>query len=147
MDLALWRPIGELDRFRREMDGLLKNFFGERPFLREFTGEWMPAADISETNEAVLVKAELPGLEKKDIDVRLSGDLLTIIGEKKQEKKDKDEKHHCLERYIGTFQRVFRIPTRVQADKIEAIFDKGILKITLPKTEEAKTKETRITVY
>lgn len=146
MDLVKWKPFGELERFRKEMDGLFKDFFGEGSLVPTFTGDWAPSADITETKEAVIVKAELPGLEAKDIDVALSGDLLTIRGERKEEKEENDEQRHCCERYYGEFRRVLQLPVKVQEDKVEASFDKGVLKITLPKTEDAKAKKTKIEV-
>ena len=111
-----------------------------------FTEEWLPSVDISETEDKLLIKAELPGLEVKDVSVSISGDILTIKGEKKKEEEDKDEHHHYVERYFGSFQRSFRLPVNVQADKVEATFDKGALKVRLPKVEEAKKKEIEIKV-
>ena len=101
-------------------------------------------ADISKTKDKLIVKAELPGLEPEDIKLSLSGDLLTIQGEKKKEKEEKDEHHYSLERYSGEFQRSFRLPQEVQEDKIEARFDKGVLTITLPKSAKSKKKEIKI---
>ena len=109
-----------------------------------FTEEWTPSVDISEIKDGFLVKAELPGLEAKDVEVSISGDLLTIKGEKEEE--EKDEHHYCAERYYGFFQRVFRLPTDVKGDEIEATFDKGILKVTIPKIEEAKKKDIKVKV-
>ena len=106
----------------------------------------MPSVDISETEDQLLIKAELPGLETNDVNVSISGDLLTIKGEKKKEKEEKDEHHHYVERYSGSFERSFRIPMNIKTDKIEAVFDKGVLKLTLPKVEEAKKKEIEIKV-
>ena len=146
MELIPWKPFGELCPFRNEMDRLWNRFFSETPFPSTFTEEWLPSVDISETKDNFIVKAELPGLEAKDVDVSISGDLLTIKGEKKKEEEEKDEHHHYLERYSGSFQRSFRLPVNVQADKVEANFDKGVLKVTLPKVEEAKKKEIEIKV-
>lgn len=147
MELVPWRPFGrELGTLRREMDDLWSRFFGERPFARRLTEEWSPSVDLSETKDNFTVKAELPGMEAKDIDVSLSGDVLTIKGEKKKEQEEKDEHHHYVERYYGSFQRSFQLPTSVQADKVEASFDKGVLKVILPKAEEAKKKEIEIKV-
>ena len=145
MELIPWRPFG-LTSFRREMDDLWNRFFGETPSLRRFAGEWAPSVDISETKDNFVVKAELPGLEAKDVNVSISGNVLTIKGEKKKEEEEKDEHHHFIERYYGSFQRSFQIPANVKAEKIEAAFDKGVLKVTLPKTEEAKKKEIEIKV-
>jgi len=88
-----------------------------------------------------VVKVELPGLDSKDVNVSMSGDILTIKGEKKKEEEEKDEHHHYVERYSGAFQRSFRLPVNIQGDKVAATFDKGVLKISLPKVEEAKKKE------
>ena len=147
MDLVPWRPFGdELTSFRKEIDKLWNRFLGETPFARTFTEEWLPSVDISENKDSYIVKAELPGLDAKDVDVSLSGDLLTIKGERKKETEEKDENHYRSERYYGSFQRVFRLPSSVKSDKIEATFDKGVLKITLPKLEETKKKEIEIQV-
>jgi HSP20 family protein len=147
MDLAPWRPFGgELSSLRREMDSLWNRFFGETPSLRRFAEEWWPSVDVSETKDNFVVNAELPGLEAKDVDVSISGDMITIKGEKKKEEEDKDEHHHTVERYYGSFQRSFKLPTNVKADKVEAAFDKGVLKVTLPKVEEAKKKTIEIKV-
>jgi len=146
MELIPWRPFGELSTFRREMDRLWDRVFAGEPFARSFVGEWSPTVDVSETKNELVVKAELPGLEAKDIEVNITGDLLTIKGEKKKEEEEKDEHHHHIERYYGSFQRSIRLPVNVQRDKVEAAFDKGILKVTMPKTEEAKKKEVKIKV-
>jgi HSP20 family protein len=147
MDLVPWRPFrGELSSMRREMDELWNRFFGEAPFFRNRAGEWSPSMDLSETKDSLVVKVELPGLDAKDIDVSISGNLLTIKGEKKKEEEEKDEHHYCSERYYGSFQRVFQLPTHVKADQVEATFDKGVLKVTLPKVEEARKKQIEVKV-
>lgn len=146
MELIPWKPQRELTSLRREMDNMLSRFFGEAPFSSLFSQEWNPAVDVSETEECVFVKAELPGLEAKDIDVSLMGDRLTIKGEKTKEEEKKGESFHSVERYSGSFQRSFRLPSTVQMDKVEATFEKGVLTVKLPKTEEAKSKEIKINV-
>jgi HSP20 family protein len=147
MELIPWRPFGgELDSFRREMDRLWERFIGERPFARKNGEQWLPSVDVSETKDSIVVKAELPGTDSKDIDVSISGNVLTIKGEKKEEQEEKDEHRHYVERYHGSFQRSFQLPAEVKTDKIDATFDKGVLKITLPKTEQAKKKEIQIKV-
>jgi len=146
MELVPWGPFGQLNPFRGETDRFWDKFFTERPFGRAFSEEWSPSVDISETEDKLLIKAELPGLEAKDVNISISGNLLTIKGEKKKEEEEKDEHHHYIERYVGTFQRSFRLPVNVQADKIEAAFDKGVLNVTLPKVEEAKKKEIEVKV-
>jgi HSP20 family protein len=128
------------------MDKLWDRFSGETPFAKTFGETWLPSVDISETKDNFVVKAELPGLEAKDVNVSISGDVLTIKGEKKTEEEEKDEHYHCVERYSGSFQRVFQLPSGVKTDMIEATFDKGVLIVTLPKVEEARKKEIDIKV-
>ena len=145
MELIPWRPFGgELSPLRTEMDRFWKRFFSEAPFTRTLTEEWLPSVDISETEDKLFIKVELPGMEAKDVNVSISGDLLTIKGEKRKEEEEKDEHHYCVETYYGSFQRVLQLPVGVQGDKIGAKFDKGVLKVTLPKVEEAKKKEIKI---
>ncbi|OEU44421.1 MAG: molecular chaperone [Desulfobacterales bacterium S7086C20] len=146
MEIVALRPFGELSPFRKEMDRLWNRFSDETPFARTFSEMWSPSVDISETKDNFVVKAELPGLEAKNVNVSISGDILTIRGEKKTEEEEKDEHYHRVERYSGSFQRVFQLPSGVKADKIEANFDKGVLKVTLPKVEEAKKKEIEVKV-
>lgn len=146
MELVPWRPFEELGSFRNEMDRLWNRFLGERPFGRTFTEEWLPSIDVTETKDNLLIMAELPGLEAKDVNVSVSGDILTIKGEKKKEEEEKDEHYYHCERYCGSFQRSFRLPVNIEADKVEATFDKGVLKVTLPKPEEAKKKKIEIKV-
>lgn len=146
MELVPRKSFGEVSTLRKEMDNLLNKFFGKSSLAEAFRDEWAPSLDVSETANSIVVKAELPGLEVKDIDVSLAGDLLTIKGEKRKEEEEKGEHYHYSERYYGSFQRSFRLPTTIQADKVEAKFEKGVLRITLPKTEEAKKKEIKIKV-
>ena len=147
MELVPWRPFGgELSSLRREMDNLWNRFFGETPLARRLGEEWWPSVDVSEIKDNLIVKAELPGLDAKDVDVSISGDVLTIKGEKKREEEEKDEHHRYVERYYGSFQRSFRLPSNVKGEKVEATFDKAILKVTLPKVEEAKKKQIEVKV-
>ena len=130
----------ELDRFFNEgWRGLT-----EKDFLPERA--WSPAVDLYETDENLMVKAELPGLDKKDIKLTLSDGLLTISGEKKHEKETKRKNYRRLESSYGSFQRVIEIPVPVQADKVKADYKRGVLEITLPKAEEAKSKAIQIDV-
>ena len=128
------------------MDNLWNRFFGETSFPGYVSQEWMPTVDISETKDKLLVKAELPGMDAKDVSVTVSGDLLTIKGEKKREEEKKDEHYYCCEIYCGSFQRFIRLPVNVKTEKVDATFEKGILQVTLPKTEESKKKEIKIKV-
>ncbi len=142
-EIAPWRPLRELSNLRREMEDLWGNFAGEREFL-PMRGEWMPALDVSETKDSLIVKAEIPGMEPKDVDISLSGDLLTIKGEKKQKTEEKKESFHRIETRYGAFSRTIRVPVSVDSDKIEASYDKGVLQLVLPKKEEVKAKQIKI---
>ena len=95
-EITPWRPLRELSNLRREMEDFWENIAGEREFL-PMRGEWMPAVDVSETKDSLIVKAEIPGMEPKDIDISLSGDLLTIKGERKQKTEEKKENFHRIE--------------------------------------------------
>jgi HSP20 family protein len=101
---------------------------------------WTPAVDITEKDDEYLVKVELPGVEKNDVQITLESNILTVKGEKKQEKEEKGENYHRMERSYGSFQRSFTLPTTVKSDKIDASFKDGVLSIRLPKSEEAKPK-------
>jgi HSP20 family protein len=137
MELVQWRPLGELSSLQDEMDRMWNKYFGDVPFGRRSTKEWLPPLFISETGNKFVVKAELPGLEAKDVRVSISGDLLTIKGEKKE----KEEQRHYVEKCYGPFQRTLYLPINVNTDTVKATFDKGVLKITLPKAQEVKKEE------
>ncbi len=130
--------------FRDEMDRLFDNFFKGfdiEPFERKFAA-FNPSVDISETDKEIVISAELPGMEDKDIDVSLGKDSLTIKGEKKEEKEEKAKSYYRMERSYGSFCRTISLPAEIDADKVEAEFKKGVLTIKLPKTAEA-IKETK----
>ena len=146
MALMKWAPFGELTSFRQEMDRLFERFFGELPSLELPRMARAPRLDMSETKDSLVVKAEIPGLEAKDLDISVSGNTLTIKGEKKQGKEEKDEHRHLIERSYGAFSRMVELTAPVAADKIKATFKNGVLTITLPKTEEAKRKAIPIKV-
>jgi HSP20 family protein len=109
---------------------------------------WMPAVDIVEKPEALLVTAELPGMLAKEVDVSVDDGVLTISGEKQEEKKEgaEDSNYYLFERRYGSFRRAFTLPNAVDVDKITAEFDNGLLKVTLPKTENVKAKGKKISV-
>lgn len=122
----------------KEMDRLFDRFsepvWPEMPAL----GDWAPTLDISENKDAVTVKAELPGVEHKDIAVSVQDGVLTIKGEKQAEKEEKDKRYHRVERSYGAFYRSVRLPAAVEAGKVTAAFKDGVVTITLPKAPEAK---------
>jgi HSP20 family protein len=144
-DITEWRPFREVSKLRREMDRLWEDYFGPgRRALRPLEMEWVPAMDVSETGEQVVVKAEVPGIDAKEIEITLSGDVLTIKGEKKSEREEKQENYHLVERSYGSFARSLTLPAAVDANRIEAKYDKGVLTITCPKKEEVKPKAIEI---
>jgi HSP20 family protein len=149
LGLIPYRRSGFPDIFR-EMEELTRDFLPDLP-LRDLTtgGElnWVPRLDITETEKNVEVKAELPGLERKDIDITLDRDLLVIKGEKKVEKEEKDRYYHRVERRYGSFCRSVRLPAKVADKKIDATFKDGVLTITLPKVAGEVKKITHIDVH
>lgn len=131
-------PFTGMTSLRKEMERLFDRFAEPAwPTMPEL-GEWEPTLDVSETKDAVIVKAELPGVEQKDIAVSLQDGMLTIKGEKQAEKEEKDKLYHRVERSYGAFFRSIRMPATVDADKVTAAFKAGVLTITLPKAPEAK---------
>jgi HSP20 family protein len=146
MDIVPWKSFGEISRLRREMDDFFTRVFGETSLSKIGFPKWQPLVDISETDTHLIIKAELPGIDAKDVDVSITGDRLTIKGEKQQEKEEKEENRYRSERYYGAYQRVIDLPARVEEDKTTAAFDKGILTITLSKVEKVKRKQIKIKV-
>jgi HSP20 family protein len=150
-----WRPFESL---RREVDRLFEDFgsddFWRRP-LRSLAGfernlaqklVASPAVDVTESDKAYEITAELPGLDEKNIEVNVANGGLTIRGEKKEEKEEKQKDYYVSERRYGSFERYFSLPEGVDADKIQASFKNGVLKVTLPKTAEAQKPAKKIEV-
>ena len=126
--------------FQREMNRLMESFFGRDDSLA-MQGEWAPSMDVTETENSLIVKAEVPGLAKNDIEVAVTGDTLTISGEKKDERKQTKGNYRMVERRYGSFRRSVTLPPGVDADKTQAEFKNGVLTITVPKTEETRPKK------
>jgi HSP20 family protein len=142
MDLIKYDPFREFTNLSRQMDILMRYMWGET--LE--SGKLVPAVDISETPEAIIVKADLPGIDENDISLTLSGDNLIIKGEKKSEKEEKGKHFNRVERSYGSFERVIVLPVSVEQDKISAHYKKGVLEISMPKKPELKQKEIKINV-
>ena len=130
----------------RLMDRFSRAFSGSEISEREEPWKFVPSVDVSETDNEIHVSAELPGMEEKDIDVSLSGNHLIIRGEKKTEKEKKDKQYYRKESSYGSFHRSIPLPTEVEEDKIEATFKKGVLKIDLPKSQEARKGRKKIEI-
>lgn len=155
--LAQWNPlrnvrehgehrgngIKELSQLQESLNQLFEKFFGDRDMESE-DALWFPAIDISETASEVIVRADLPGMTKKDVDISLQDNVLTIQGEKKRKKKTKHENVYIAERSYGRFYQTMTLPVAVQQDKVEATFANGVLSIRLPKIEGAQPKRIAI---
>jgi HSP20 family protein len=155
-DLIPWRrkeeegtPAGSPRTFQREFDDLVERFFGQEPvFSRSlFSRTFTPVVDIVENENDIIVKAEIPGMEQKDLDVNLAGDVLTIKGEKKAEHEERGDNFHRIERSYGSFSRSLALPCEVQQDKAEANYKNGVLSLRLPKSESCKKKAVKITIH
>ncbi len=146
-ELTRCSPIQDLSDMQEDMSRVLGSFFGLVPFkglARELF--WAPAVDIEETQDEVVVKAELPGMKKEDVKLHVDGASLTITGERKQESETKDKRFHRIESSYGKFQRVLSLPAEVEAAKASATYEAGVLTVRLPKSEEAKPREISIDV-
>jgi HSP20 family protein len=155
--LEAWRPFESL---HREIDRLFDEFgrdfwqpmfrrprFDIEPiFRREMGWSALPSVDIADKENAYELTAELPGMDEKSIEVKVASGKLTIKGEKQEEKEEKKKEYYLHERRFGSFERSFRVPEGVDPDKIEAVFKKGVLTVSLPKTAEALKSEKKITV-
>lgn len=133
--LMPWAGFGNLkDEMDRLFDRIVSTKWDDFPAI----GDWAPSMDISETKDSLVVKVEVPGMEQKDIKISLQENLLTIKGEKRQEKEEKEEHYHRVERSYGAFTRSLRLPVAVEASKVSASVKNGVLTVTLPKTPAAK---------
>ena len=155
MSLVRWNPARELATFpgdvfsmQREINKMFDNFFrgGAVDDGSLEASLWSPAVDVAERDDEFQVKVELPGVSKDDVKITMQDNILTIRGEKKQEKESKNSNYHRVERSYGSFQRSFTLPTSVKHDRIEASYKDGILTIALPKAEEAKPKQIEVKV-
>lgn len=146
MNLVKWDPFGELE----DISNRLSRIFG-RSSTPDTTGhdmlkaaDWTPSVDISETDKAFLIKAEIPEVKREDVKVTIDNGMLTVQGERKMEKEEKGKKFHRIERSYGSFVRSFRMPDGIDEAKAKAEFKDGMISITLPKSEKAKTKSVEI---
>jgi HSP20 family protein len=133
---------------QREINKMFDGFFrgGSYDDGSLFPATWSPAVDVAEHDDEYTVKVELPGVNKDDVKITVKENVLTIQGEKKQEKEIKDSEYRRIERSYGSFQRSFTLPSSLKADKIDASFKDGVLQITVPKTEEVKVKQIEVKV-
>lgn len=137
-NLTRWEPVREMMTLREAMDRLFDDAF-TRP-INQGGVSVAPAIDLFQTEDDVVVKANLPGIKADDVQITVTADLLTLRGEFKQEQEQKGATYHVLERRSGVFERSLALPTDVQGDKAKADFENGVLTITLPKAETVKPK-------
>lgn len=144
MNLINWTPFGETDDL---YERLITNVF--RPSGLRLLGaetQWRPAADIFETEKEYSIKLDLPEVKKKDVDVSVSDDILTIKGERRMQKSTEDEKQHRRESYYGSFSRSFTLPENVDVKRVKATSKDGVLRIVLPKTREKRAEPLEIDI-
>ena len=150
--LAVRRPENSIDdlydNLERMFDDFLANPFslGSQRGIDQYSGSFVPRVDVSENEKQVTVKAEVPGLDEKDLQVSISKGVLIIFGEKRAEREEKDSRYHRIERAYGSFRRAIEMPCEVEEDNITATFTKGVLKVVLPKSTRPEVLGKRIVV-
>src|SRR6266513_5083305 len=148
--LTRWEPFRELSTMQDRMSRMNRLFLeSNRPEVPEealTTTSYAPPVDIYEDEHNITLKLEVPGIDEKDIDVRIENNTLTVHGERKIEKEEKEENFRRVERQYGSFTRTFTLPSSVDSEKVSANYDKGVLKITLPKKAEAKPKQIKVNI-
>lgn len=146
-EVSNWSPFWHLTTLRDEIDRLFESPLAELTRgTQQFLGGWLPAVDLFDDKENVVVRVELPGMKKEDIEISLHEGVLTIGGERKEEHKTKEAEMYRSERFLGRFQRTITLPSPVKADKVSATYKDGMLTVTLPKTEESKPKQIEVKV-
>jgi HSP20 family protein len=145
--LTRWEPFREFSTLQDRMNRLFRESYNDAGRDESLTtSNFAPAVDVYEDEHKVTLKIEVPGVEEKDIDVRVENHTLTVHGERKIEKEEKEENYRRVERQYGSFTRTFTLPQTVDAENVSANYDKGVLKITLPKKAEAKPKQIKVNV-
>lgn len=147
MNMQLWNPFQEFENMLERYSKSGASNLGKQLNTELSFADWAPSVDIEEEDNRYLIKADLPGVDKKDIDVKLENGVLSIRGEKQTESETgKGTKRHRTERFHGSFARSFTLPDAVKADKVDASYKDGVLSLTIPKEEEAKPKSIDIKV-
>jgi HSP20 family protein len=145
MAIIRWDSFRDMNVLREKMNRLFEDAFTGRGEEKEITtSTWAPAVDIFENENEVVLTAEIPGIDEKDIEIKIEDSTLTLKGERKFEKETKEENYHRIERSYGSFYRAFTLPQSVDTDKVQAEHENGVLKITLPKRQELKPRTVRI---
>jgi HSP20 family protein len=144
--LTRWEPFREFTTLQDRMNRLFRDSFGDARDEALTTSNFAPPVDVYEDEHNIVLKIEVPGIDEKDIDVRIENNTLTVHGERKFEKEEKEENFRRVERQYGSFTRSFTLPNTVDAEKVQAHYDKGILKVQLAKKAEAKPKQIQVNV-
>ena len=144
--LTRFEPFREFSTLQDRLNRLFRESHREGQDESLTSSSFAPAVDVYEDEHNVTLKIEVPGIDEKDIDVRLENNTLTVHGERKIEHDEKEENYRRVERHYGSFTRTFNLPTTVDSEKVSATYDKGVLKIALPKKAEAKPKQIKVTV-
>lgn len=142
MQLVRWGPYQELVAMSNRLNRTFNDSYAPR--TEDSFGVWAPPVDIFERQDHLVIRAEIPGVQKEDMDVRIENGVLTLHGERKQDTEVKEENAHRMERIYGSFARSFSLPTTVDASKVSATYKDGILEVTVPKAEAAKPKMVEI---
>ncbi len=145
-ELSTWPAFGRLSTLRDEIDRLFEEPLSELARTSQLLGGWAPPVDLHEDKDNFVVKVELPGMRKEDIEASLHDGTLSISGERKSEERFENAEVYRSERFFGRFQRIITLPAAVAADKINAQYKDGVLTVTLPKAEEAKPKQIDVQV-
>jgi HSP20 family protein len=143
MALVRWEPGRELDSLQADMNRLFDGFFGRRGDGAA-SRRWAPAMDLVETDEHLVLRADLPGMDEDDISIEIKDGALTVSGERRTEDEEKGEGYYRVERAFGSFSRTLALPDGVDADSVEANFDRGVLEVRIPKPEERKPTRVEI---
>ena len=145
MAIIKWDPFRDLITLREKMNRLFEDAVTSRGEEKDLIlSAWSPAVDIYENENELVLTAEVPGLEEKDVEIKIEDNTLSVRGERKFEKETKEENYHRIERSYGTFYRSFTLPNTINQDKIEAEHENGVLKITMPKRTELKPRKVKI---
>jgi HSP20 family protein len=144
--LTRWDPFREFSTLQDRMNRLFHDSLGDGREEALTATTFAPAVDVYEDEHNVILKIEVPGIEEKDIDVRIENNTLTVHGERKFEKDEKEENYRRLERQYGSFTRTFTLPNTVETENVSANYDKGVLKIKLAKKAEAKPKQIKVNI-
>jgi HSP20 family protein len=145
MAIIRWDPFRDLVTLREKMNRLFEEAYSARGEERDLvSSSWSPSVDIYETEQALVLTAEVPGIVDKNIEIKLEDNTLTLKGDRKFEKETEEENYHRIERAYGSFYRSFSLPSHIDQDKIEAEHENGVLKITMPKKHEAKPRTVKV---